>query len=128
MIAGVDGEFVAALQQIMTCSSDEKRVLRTLELENCDNLTLKQPAEFEWIDRLVSAGGLRELSLRGCENVDSEMLRRLSLEQKWRERGLDVLKCPDDKEDEEEAKSCLDESLGSGNQKKGKLEVDPRFL
>jgi hypothetical protein len=120
--------------------------LETLLLQDCANLTLRQPEDFAWIEALLGAG-LRWLSLRGCSAVDLDVLREVGKERGWFEPrlwvagdgrsgahpeweyGLVVLELLEDDAEDLETRSLGELEIAGDSAGKGeeRIEIDPLF-
>ncbi|KAI4166409.1 MAG: hypothetical protein LQ346_009100 [Caloplaca aetnensis] len=125
MVTGVDKDFVEGLAEL---GEDEGSMgLSVLELEGCTNLVLKDDKDFEWIEKMVETG-LKQLSLKGSEGVNGEVLTRASAENRWEEGALRLM-LPDD--EDVETKSCdgdIGDDLTEGKGATNVLEVDPDYV
>lgn len=89
MVTGTNASFVEGLVR-MRADRRKRASLKRLAIERCPNLRLEEMADFEWVQALM-AMGLQDLSLEGCANVRSDVLRWCSERRGWAQQGLQII-------------------------------------
>lgn len=124
MVSGVDQDFAEGVAEM---AGRGRLRLRGLRLERCANLVLREERDFDWVESLVDAG-LVELGLTGCTGVDETVLKTVSEERRWIERGLKTLAVSGEQGDMDSGDGRSELGNGVLRYSAGQhLEVDPKY-